>query len=465
MKTKYKSILSTMKLVSFLSVIFLSIVFGCRDDPLYSFGSYRQGRKEYTRTCSWIIKNKNKATKRRDDWCGLTIKNKVVKDACPMACLACTTSTLDPISISTKMSLSVKRNLPTRSPKLLKTSTLLTSPSPLPSSIPSYSHCESAEFIGTLVYVFMNQYNICFKIEMYVGGNMYLDIDTTNTECTPSSTQDTNLALFSSLTRITDKAVIFEAQKPLWSGELSFKINTNSKTTDKILSDITFNSEEGTFTGALIVPACFTPSLYPSTIPSSIPSISPVPSSILSPLPSIYPTSLPTISPSIFLSKPPSIMIPSSKPSSNPSLQPRCDVDELLGKAYFFGIIDSGNGYSFCFKVDFFSGGSFSLDPYNIDCNEANSNPQAAISYFASFSDKAIIFEPGVLGIAGWDGVFEFVKEDSKDFGLDSLSINGLNRTFRATLKIPSCSSPSTPPSTSPSQIPSNKPTMIPSMN
>ena len=325
------------------------------------------------------------------------------------------------------------------------------SPSPLPSTVPSsFSGCDSDEFIGSEIYVFQDEYSICFKIEVFVGGNMYLDTDTTNTECTAASTQGAALGLFSLLTEVTDKTIIFEAEKPLWSGELSFSTSNNGETTDKILSNFTLNSAESIFTGGLIVPACFSPSSYPSTVPSY--TGSEVPSSI----PSSHPTSLPSTSPSTFRSSIPTAL-QSPTPSSNPSLRPRCDVDEILGKTYFFEFIDSGN--SLCLKVDFFSGGSLAVDPQNLDCTEANSNPQTIISYFASFSDEVIIFEAGVLGASGWDGTFQLVKEGT-EIELSSLSMDGANKTFEAILTTPSCTSPST----FPSEIPSNVPTMIPSI-
>ena len=78
-----------LKHISALLLVLATSVVACKNNPSYFFGSFTRNGIEYTRTCAWITENPDETSKRRDEWCNYTINNKVVKEACPVACLKC----------------------------------------------------------------------------------------------------------------------------------------------------------------------------------------------------------------------------------------------------------------------------------------------------------------------------------------------------------------------------------------
>ena len=65
--------------------------------------------------------------------------------------------------------------------------------SSIPSVFPSLSFCIIIEFIGREYFLKVATLDPCLKIEMYVGGKLYIDSDRTNTACTQASTSDSLL--------------------------------------------------------------------------------------------------------------------------------------------------------------------------------------------------------------------------------------------------------------------------------
>ena len=359
-------------------------------------------------------------------------------------------------------------------------------PSLLPSAFPSLSNCDISEFIGRAYHVRLALIpNACLKIEMFAGGKLYLGSN--HAVCTEATMSSSEMSI-SDYKGVQGEAAVFEG---FWSGSFVFNPNEDPDPLEvslKSFSDISFSQQ--TFAADLATSSCVapsgTPSFQPSLAPSAIhsPTPSALPSDMPSHTPSQYPTQLPSILPSSSPSQVPSF-IPSRLPSSTPSiapsstpsltlsdppsniptLEPRCDVVELLGKTYYVRY-PSLNGDLICLKIEFFSGGMLYLDPLNLSCTDSDSlSPVPISSYFAAH-DKYIEFQP--TGGQAWRGTFNFVT-NSTELEFDTVSLNYDDLIFTAKTKIPSCTAPSASPSTiesaSPSSFPSIHPSDIPSKN
>jgi hypothetical protein len=131
----------------FISMATLSTTaIACIDNSSYSFGSYFYvpGSRETVRTCDWIVQNSNKVEIRRANWCEQNVNGTIVKEECPIACLACTSSptgipseSFNPSSIPSDEPSSNPTSQPSAEPSLSPTSTPTSSPSAEPTSSPS----------------------------------------------------------------------------------------------------------------------------------------------------------------------------------------------------------------------------------------------------------------------------------------------------------------------------------------
>ena len=196
------------------------------------------------------------------------------------------------------------------------------------------------------------------------------------------------------------------------------------------------------------------PSLLPSTVPSSTPITSPtkkpsfLPSTATSSNPTTSPTKKPSLLPSTSSSTTPSILssvVPSSAPSSksssptlNPTIPYTCRTNGFIGKTLYasHGWKESG---IFCYKVELFSGGTFSIDYSNPECTNASFTESEILSHYDSHDSKRFKFKKG--DSAEWDGYVVMTSDPSVD-ELDFTIVKNARRQkiFTVHLHFPSCS-------------------------
>ena len=295
----------------FISMATLSTTaIACIDNSSYSFGSYFYvpGSRETVRTCDWIVQNSNKVEIRRANWCEQNVNGTIVKEECPIACLACTSSptgipseSFNPSSIPSDEPSSNPTSQPSAEPSLSPTSTPTSSPSAEPTSSPS-AHplitptakpSSSPSSVPTLE---------CFDV------NNWYDSDGPGFDCTWYSAEDyycTNYGhLFENFGKTANEACCI-------CGGGSHSSDAPSSAPSSNPSDVPSLQPSSR------------PSLEPSAIPSDEPSSTPSdePSSTPSDEPSSNPTSQPSAEPSLSPTSTPTSS-PSAEPTSSPSAHP-----------------------------------------------------------------------------------------------------------------------------------------------
>ena len=155
------------------------------------------------------------------------------------------------------------------------------------------------------------------------------------------------------------------------------------------------------------------------------------------------------VEPSTAPSHTPSLISPQpSRITSVPSIARNCFFDTFLEKTYYLTVL------FFCAKVELFSGGVISIDPYNLgQCNSENFNTsnEKILSFYESSTNKMALFGEGYLGSSGWNSRF-FITQDNEaeDTQMNVLSFDAVNRRFTVEVIVPHCVEPSTLPSSAP---------------
>ena len=208
----------------------------------------------------------------------------------------------------------------------------------------------------------------------------------------------------------------------------------------------------------------------PSTIPTLIPTKIPTkrPSSTPSKIPSSFPSSTPSYEPSLFPSGAPSVLpsvTPSLDPSVNPSMTPTvewCPAQGFLGQTIFVKDISTG----LCIKIELFENGILGIEPKNLNCTSAASDPLKVKreSFFQNMTSAITYYFEGHFEPVGWSGQLRF-KEDENTSSMiiqkGDLILDTSKRYFSADISVPICMTQS--PSVQPSALPSALPSMIPS--
>lgn len=180
------------------------------------------------------------------------------------------------------------------------------------------------------------------------------------------------------------------------------------------------------------------PTKKPSLLPSTAPSLTPTtnPTKKLSLLPSTVPSSTPSILSSVLPTSVPSSE--SSSPSLNPIIPNTCQTDGFIGETLYalHGRKESG---IFCYKAELFTGGTFSVDYTNSDCDKESFTESKILSHYDSHDSKRIKFRKG--DSAEWDGYFVLTSDPSVD-KLDYTIVKNEERQkiFIVHLHFPSCS-------------------------
>jgi hypothetical protein len=318
-------------------------------------------------------------------------------------------------------------------------------PSDTPSSIPSVyptSTCPISEFTGRSF--LLPLLNACFKMEIFDGGNMY--VDESDGDCTNPKFNKSNPMSYYGGTKDGNKATFITNGKPgKWSGEL-FVVQGDKDNIEVSNLDIGQKQFQVLQTMKNCVAA---PSMSPSILPTDVPSYSSIPS--------MFPTRDPTKSPSTKPSSNPSSQ-PSNIHSSLPSLHPTalrpnaCPSDRFLERT-FKSVVFEG-----CWMFEIFNGGNIKVDPTDSTCSETTPHSSTyVLSKYKQNTSNKIVFEtiPGTTE-STWGGYIE-ILEDTKltqeSLKLKKLGWNTNELVF--TLTVPLC----------PSSVPSEKPSLKPSIS
>ena len=133
---------------------------------------------------------------------------------------------------------------------------------------------------------------------------------------------------------------------------------------------------------------------------------------------------------------------------------PSCLVDEFLGKTYFVPI--SSNKGDWCVKIQFFEGGTLTIDVTNPNCNNGSFTESLYYSDYKSSSGNKVFFE-GKSASDGWRGHFA-IREDPNvnDIELGLLKFQSGGKIFEFDMFFSSCTiAPSFMPSIAPTDAPS----------
>ncbi len=102
-----------------------------------------------------------------------------------------------------------------------------------------------------------------------------------------------------------------------------------------------------------------------------------------------------------------------------------CNAEFFVGNTYY-APYPFNDGKSYCYRAQFFDGGTFSVDTNNPDC--ANSfNEVNILSYYSGYDVEKINFKP--KGSSHWDGSISFTTER----GSEDADISILKNSFRKT--------------------------------
>ena len=378
---------------------------------------------------------------------------------------------------------------PTSTPSVAPTSLPSAYPSLTPSNAPTpLPSCMIEQFFGT-VYYFEIIDSLCLKIDLSPSGTISR-ADSSSTDCNESAGLTfTDISVFDGSQPYM--AVFTAIGTDGWNARFDIRKDP-AVTGDAIMEAVTIDFptkelELNLFAHYCVAPSA-APSLTPSASPSSAPSATPstVPTLIPSAAPSTPPTGTPSAPPSAaptpIHSEAPSAA-PSSSPSSNPtsvpsvtptlqpsstpsisptdfpSIKPECDIDEFVGKTYYFEILGG-----LCMQFDFFAGGHISRgDSSSVECGSGVSFQN--ISDFVALVDNRATFDGSSYGSSGWEGDFLFKKDMSlPQVVLNILEQDSITRVLKAELLVQSCISPSSMPSSSPSVTPTLLPTVTPSV-
>ena len=148
-------------------------------------------------------------------------------------------------------------------------------------------------------------------------------------------------------------------------------------------------------------------------------------------------------------------------PSSSPTNDPLCPIEDFLDHQYFAPFNDGTTNY--CYKIDLSEGGVFALDVTNQGCSNDNFVDSGILSVFDFVSDDKAHFKNGDLG---WSGQFGIQDDPTvTEVTISIVSINPVSQVYDVNLLFPSCSTAaSVNPSISltPSEVPSISPTNDP---
>jgi hypothetical protein len=333
------------------------------------------------------------------------------------------------------------------------TVTFQTCPTPSPSSVPSVppsstpsitptSTCPISEFTGRSF--LLPLLDACFKMEIFDGGNIY--VDESDSDCTNPKFDTSKPMSYYGGTKDGNKATFITNGKPgKWSGDLF--VVQGDKDSIKVSNLDVFQKQ---FQVLQTMKNCVAaPSMSPSVLPTDLPSYSSIPS--------MFPTRDPSPSPSYIRSSKPSAL-PSNIHSSLPSLHPSalhpnaCASDGFLGRTFKSVVFDQ------CWTFESVTDGQIKVDPTDSTCSESTPHSSAYVlsQYKQNISNK-IVFEriPGATE-STWEGYIE-ILEDTK-LTQENLELTKLGWTTNElvfTLTVPLC----------PSSAPSEKPSMKPSIS
>jgi len=106
-----------------------------------------------------------------------------------------------------------------------------------------------------------------------------------------------------------------------------------------------------------------------------------------------------------------------------------CFSKDLSGKTVYVPVMN------FCLKLEMFDGGSLVVDASDPECTNSVHNGQMVASDFDYIRGNKVYYKKS----GGWNGVFEFLKDDTYS-ELNVLSdIDGPSKEFKVTLTYPSC--------------------------
>jgi alpha-tubulin suppressor-like RCC1 family protein len=378
-----------------------------------------------------------------------------------------TCHTPSPSSLPSMLPSSTPSSTPSDTPSLQPSNAPSNEPSSAPSggpsSLPSVSPtstCPISEFTGRSF--FLPLLNACFKMEIFDGGNIY--VDEYDSDCTNPKFDTSNPMSYYGGTEDGNKATFVTNGKPgKWSGEL-FVVQGD---TDSIeLSNLNIGQKR--FQVLQKMSKCVAaPSMSPSILPTDLPSYSSIPSKFPTRDPSTSPSSKPSLKPSELPSN-----IHSSLPSQHPTtLHPNaCPSDGFLGRTFKSVVYDQ------CWIFETYPGGKIKIDPTDSTCNKMtpDSSTYALSQYKQSISNR-FIFEriPGATGSL-WEGYIQVIEDVMlTQENLELTKLGWTTNKFAFMLKVPVCPS-STPsissessviPSSKPSSRPSIKPSTVPSLS
>jgi hypothetical protein len=316
-------------------------------------------------------------------------------------------------------------------PSAPPSSTPSSTPSDEPSSIPSVSPtstCPISEFTGSSF--LLPLLDACFKMEVFDGGNIYVDESDSN--CFNPKFDESNPMSYYGGTKDGNKATFITDDKPgKWSGEL---IVVQGDTDSIKVSDLDIGQKK--FQVLQKMTNCeAAPSMSPSVLPTELPSYSNIPSMFPTRNPSKSPSSKPSSSPS---SKPSNIH--SSLPSLHPTaLHPNaCPNDGFLGRT-FKSVV-----YNECWIFELFTGGQIKVDPNDSTCSKTTPHSSTyVLTEYKQNSSNKIVFKT-ITGAteSTWEGYIQ-IMEDTKltkeSLELTKLGWNTNELVF--TLTVPDCAS------------------------
>jgi len=160
--------------------------------------------------------------------------------------------------------------------------------------------------------------------------------------------------------------------------------------------------------------------------------------------------------------------VPTVVSSMTPSSVPACSIDEFMGKSYRIPYTFPSGCFlpttPYCFKIDLFQGGMFSLDATDPSCTSRNFKADYTLSTYKQTSGGTSALFEAIDG--GYNGHFT-VKEDPTVAGMDVrfVKLNPYTRIFELIVLLPSCTSPSAVPSVYPTQTPSMRATVEPTVS